>query len=271
MALNTSGAISLAGTTAGQSIQIENGGNGTTQISLNDTAVRTLAGVASGAITMPTNFYGKSNRVSATVTLSANTQNYTLNPAKASGYVAGKTDIILNINSGVIVGSSSTTASLIVSGWATGDTVRINNSGYIVGKGGNASTVLYGTSGSGTLALSVSFATNINNLNIIGGGGGGGAISGTTYSGGWIGPYTGGGGAGNSVGTGANNGTTTTGGAGISGAVSSGAGGNLGAAGGAGTRGNGDGAGFAGAGGACTSGNSNITWIATGSRYGTLG
>ena len=61
MTMNSSGPISLAGTTTGQSIEIELGGSGTTQISLNDTNVRTLAGVASGAITMPTNFYGKSN------------------------------------------------------------------------------------------------------------------------------------------------------------------------------------------------------------------
>ena len=61
MTLNSSGPISLAGTTAGVSIEIELSGNGTTQISLNDTNVRTLAGVASGAITMPTNFYGKSS------------------------------------------------------------------------------------------------------------------------------------------------------------------------------------------------------------------
>ena len=64
MALNASGPISLGGTTTGQSIAIENGGNGTTQISLNDAAVRSLAGVASGAIVMPTNFYGKSNTAS---------------------------------------------------------------------------------------------------------------------------------------------------------------------------------------------------------------
>lgn len=61
MALNSSGPISLGGTTAGQSIELENGGNGTTQISLNDAAVRSLAGVPSGQITMPTNFWGKSN------------------------------------------------------------------------------------------------------------------------------------------------------------------------------------------------------------------
>jgi hypothetical protein len=68
--MNSSGPISLAGTTAGVSIENELGGNGTTQISLNDTTVRTLAGVASGAITMPTNFYGKSNNtVSVTYVL----------------------------------------------------------------------------------------------------------------------------------------------------------------------------------------------------------
>jgi hypothetical protein len=59
--MNSSGPISLAGSTAGVSIEAELGGGGTTMISLNDTNVRTLAGVASGAITMPTNFYGKSN------------------------------------------------------------------------------------------------------------------------------------------------------------------------------------------------------------------
>lgn len=60
MALNASGAISLAGSTTGQSIAIELGQSSTGQISLNDTAVRNLAGVASGAITMPTAFWGKS-------------------------------------------------------------------------------------------------------------------------------------------------------------------------------------------------------------------
>ena len=60
MTLNATGPISLAGTTAGVSIEVELGGTGTTQISLNDSNVRTLAGVPSGAIVMPTNFYGKS-------------------------------------------------------------------------------------------------------------------------------------------------------------------------------------------------------------------
>lgn len=61
MTLNASGPISLGGSTTGESINLELGLSATAQISLNDTAVRTLAGVASGAITVPTNFYGKSN------------------------------------------------------------------------------------------------------------------------------------------------------------------------------------------------------------------
>ena len=63
MPLNPSGAISLGGPVAGQSIAVELGLSPTATISLNDTAVRTLAQVPSGAIIMPTNFYGKSTGV----------------------------------------------------------------------------------------------------------------------------------------------------------------------------------------------------------------
>lgn len=61
MPLNTSGPISLAGSTAGQSIALELGNTATTTTSMNDADVRDLAGVASGAITMPTDFYGASS------------------------------------------------------------------------------------------------------------------------------------------------------------------------------------------------------------------
>jgi hypothetical protein len=59
MALNGSGAISLAGTTVGQSIACELGCSGTGQIDINRADVRTLAGVASGQISF-SSFYGKS-------------------------------------------------------------------------------------------------------------------------------------------------------------------------------------------------------------------
>ena len=59
MTLNSSGAISLGGSTSGQSINLELAKSATSVVSLNDTDVRTLAGKASGSITMPTDFYGK--------------------------------------------------------------------------------------------------------------------------------------------------------------------------------------------------------------------
>lgn len=64
MTLNSSGPISLGGSTAGQSVNLELGQSATAQISFNDAAVRTLTGTSSGsALVMPTNFYGKSSVV----------------------------------------------------------------------------------------------------------------------------------------------------------------------------------------------------------------
>jgi hypothetical protein len=60
MALNSSGPISLGGATTGQSINLELAQSSITTVSLNDTNVRALAGVSSGVITMPTDFWGKS-------------------------------------------------------------------------------------------------------------------------------------------------------------------------------------------------------------------
>lgn len=59
MTMNSSGPISLGGATAGQSINLEILQPATTQVSLNDSKVRTLAQVPSGPISMPTNFWGK--------------------------------------------------------------------------------------------------------------------------------------------------------------------------------------------------------------------
>jgi len=61
MALNASGTLSLAGTTAGQSIALELSKSATATISLNDTDVRSLAGINTPASTISiSNFYGTS-------------------------------------------------------------------------------------------------------------------------------------------------------------------------------------------------------------------
>ena len=83
MTLNSSGPISLGGTATNASINVELGQAATAQVSMNDTNVRTLAGVASGAIIMPTNFYGKS--AGATV----NFIDVTVLASGASGVSAG--------------------------------------------------------------------------------------------------------------------------------------------------------------------------------------
>lgn len=60
MALNGSGPISIGGATAGQSINLELGRAATATSNLNETGLRTLAGIASGAISL-SNFWGKSS------------------------------------------------------------------------------------------------------------------------------------------------------------------------------------------------------------------
>ena len=60
MALNSSGPLSFGGSTTGQSINLELGVSATALASINSTAFRNLAGVASGQISL-SNFYGKSN------------------------------------------------------------------------------------------------------------------------------------------------------------------------------------------------------------------
>lgn len=301
MTMNSSGPISLAGTTAGVSIEIENGGNGTTTISLNDAAVRTLARVASGVISMPTDFYGKSNLFSFTI--SSNQTNLNLRALAVSSGWDQSTAVAATINSGVFVYSTSTgTPALTVDGsWPNG--VTLNNAGTIQGQGGGGGSG--GSAGSnvgnggspGGLALSVSSAVSINNTGRIAGGGGGGGGGGGIYRdqapkyggpfsigggggggglGGTGGSGAGGGGASNGPGGSGNPGTQTSNGGG--GGAGSGAYGSAGAGGAGGSYGAGGssggpcpggapGGGGGSAGGAVV-GNSNITWIATGTRNG---
>jgi len=69
MTLAASGAISMGGNVSTRSINLELGQSATTQISLGQASVRTLAGVPSGAIILPTNFYGKSSSYSYSGTM----------------------------------------------------------------------------------------------------------------------------------------------------------------------------------------------------------
>lgn len=162
-----------SGTIGLSDVNIELGYPSTDLISMNDAAVRTLADVPSGTISMD-DLRGKSNRVTITLTIASDTTNYDLYTASAPAYSAGKSDIFLTINPGVNVYSNSTgTAAVAVpSSFTTGDVITITNNGTIVGRGGS------GNGGSGGTGLAVSYPTTVANNNQIAGGGGAGGSGG---------------------------------------------------------------------------------------------
>lgn len=132
------------------------------------------------------NFYGGTNRLSVTVTISSNQTNYVFNTAKVPGYVAGIMDVTFVINSGVILSASSTGAYAgnVDTSWNSGDTVRIINNGFIIGGGGvggrGGDQNGNGSSGaSGGPAFIAQRPVTITNNNTIAGGGGGGGGGGS--------------------------------------------------------------------------------------------
>jgi hypothetical protein len=262
-------------------INTELGLSSTTTISLNQASVRTLAGVGASPATIAiTNLSGKSNEF--TFTISTNQSDANLATLATAAGWNGTSKLVATINSGVQITSTSTgTPALTISGSFPG-TVRLNNAGTIVGRGGTGGAGTgFGsvTGGNGGVGLAVSVAVTINNTGTIGGGGGGGGGGPNAYGSGSS--SGGGGGAGfgprgtnGSFGTQSTAGGLLTGGSGGAyGAQRGGAGGSAGASGGVGyfqdaksyyTAGNG------GSGGNCITGNSNITYIATGTRLGTV-
>lgn len=182
MALPSSGQITL------NQVNVELGLSGTAQISMNDSAVRTLFDVSSGEIEM-SDGYGKANEF--TLTISSSTQEANLSTLASSAGWNGTAPLICNVNSGVYLWSDDTSnAGLLINGtFANG--VTVNNSGFIMGRGGQSGEGYslpgrQGGTGGDAIEISTSSSVTINNNSgaYIGGGGGGGS------------PAAGGGGAG---------------------------------------------------------------------------
>ncbi len=292
MALPASGTISLS------QVSVELGAAATSTRSLNDSTTRNLFGIASGAISM-SNGYGKANQFAFSIT-SAQT-NANLRTLAVNAGWDQSTKVVATINSGVVMTSNTVgTPGLTINGAFPGG-VELVNGGTIVGRGGNggvgggSGNGVGGGGGAGGLALRIQSAVSIRNNGTIAGGGGGGGGGGrfvltggtpkdptsTSYGGGGGGggrssnTNSSGGGGGSPGGAAGGTGTFSSqgsGGAGRSGTARGGNGGGWGSGGAGGARySNGSLGGAGGGGGAATSGQANVTWLATGTRLGSLG
>ena len=112
MALNSSGPISLGGSTTGQSINLEIGQTATQTISLNQTAVRAVAGrtVAGSSVAVPTDFYGKYYNYLTASSSAYSTYNFVsqqggLQNGGGSCLAGGNPSYITDINGGWRVGN----------------------------------------------------------------------------------------------------------------------------------------------------------------------
>ena len=302
MALPSSGTITLA------QVQTEFGGSnpislseyyrGGAYVTSNNTSVPT-----SGAIAL-SDFYGAVSQFSFTI--GSNQTNADLRTlAIAAGWNQNAL-LVATISAGIYISSNTTsTAALTVTG-SFPNGVQLVNNGTVVGMGGAGGNGVSPKSngGAGGTALSASSAISVTNNGTLAGGGGGGGGGGVRYN--TDVPGSGGGGGGgqssyvaNSAaglagtndydfGIRAQNGTVGTFSAAGTGGVgtltdtgqrqgSGGAGGAWGTAGSNGLNASTtyysnqyDTPSSGGAAGAAVSGNSNVTWVATGTRYGAL-
>jgi len=276
----------------------------TAQISLNDTAVRQMAGVSSGQIAL-SNLYSKN--WSQVYSYGGTTTNFDLRTYLVNQGWDQNRPVVLT-NTGTIGSTSNGSYAMTISG-SFPNGVTFINYGYVVGTGGNggSSAWLIGkgysqfstAGGNGGPALSVSARVTIYNYGVIGGGGGGGGSAIINDFGYWqLAESVGGGGAGYYGGDRGHNfyeypggysnysvsywtpnstaGSTSGAGSAEIGVTAYGYGdawgGNGGYFGYGGAAGYGDGRGSgyaAGNGGTAVNGNSHVTWAYSGSIYGT--
>lgn len=146
MPLNTSGPISLAGATTGESIAVELGLSASGNISLNQADVRALAGVPSGAITMPTNFYGKSAGSGYTVGL-VNSGGFITRINACGALIGNNTNAATNTR----LAASGTSCNVGVfyecGAFGARTVARMNSSGALVGSLTNVGTARGGPAG----------------------------------------------------------------------------------------------------------------------------
>jgi len=179
MALQGSGAISISqiasefGGSAPHSMSEYYGGGDNVPAGANPNVA------TSGAIGMKS-FY---NGVAATVlNITSNVNNYDIGAQAISAGGDKSTPVILTINAGVTVGSTSTAtpAMFTGTGWSSGTTINITNNGSIVGSAGSNTTA--STGGAGGAGGRGGSAYNECNSNSHASGSSGSAGSGSAHS-----------------------------------------------------------------------------------------
>lgn len=157
---------------------------------------------------------GAAGLVTINLVIAANTLNYNIKAAAIATGWNGTTpaNCTVTVNSGVVVGSSSTSAYAMDTGtgWPAGTQLSLNNNGYVIGVGGagapvgSPGVITAGLAGGPSLYLRYPI-TITNGAGYIYSGGGGGGSGGQVWfvnslnshtPGGYYQPYAGGGGAG---------------------------------------------------------------------------
>lgn len=196
MTLAATGELSVGTNAGGVTHQLNSELNRATTAttSLGETAVRNVAGAATGQVTFGGMLGGTGT---FNFTVSSNQTNASLSALATAAGWDGVDYVVATIGSGVYVYSTSTgTPALTISGFPNG--VKLINNGYIQGHGGKGSNELASDGTAGGDALSLGCSVTIDNTlaaAYIGGGGGGGG-GGRNISGSKTLTTSGGGGAG---------------------------------------------------------------------------
>jgi hypothetical protein len=177
MALPSLGAISMADYNA------ELKKTAGSQISMNDTGFRAITGKTTPNSTESmSDGYGKSAEYVFNYTIASHTNNFEIRQAALNAGWNGTTPLnaTITINNGVYVYSTSTGSYAFSTGtsFPAGTKLRLDNYGYILGRGGDGGaggsiSAGYGGGGAGP-ALYAGYTISINNGGVIAGGGGGG-------------------------------------------------------------------------------------------------
>lgn len=137
-------------------------------------------------ITASSVFINSGPRVAITQAYTTNRTATTLTVSTLAGYVAGSSDITVTVAPGVYIYSTNSVGTgnaLTIQGATAGDTIRLINSGYIIGGGGRGGARQSEVGGvlptNGSTALKLGFDLTVENTSTgwICGGGGGGAGS----------------------------------------------------------------------------------------------